>query len=229
MRSRSNSPAVAFLLVLVALLAAAAAVESAPLNPRLHPRLRAHQQLNKPASRKLRAAAGDEGDLLHVDPWVDPDDRLGAAPRVVHGRALRAEPAVPKPSAAAASAAASADAAAKPAATDKAAAAAKPAAPAKLNPETIGAALGALADAPANAPPDEAKLATFGIKRIESPEAELQDLLIGPDSGYDPMSFPWAEFGPANVSINIAFHRVLDVDLYSGGLAGGLHGDAWAH
>jgi hypothetical protein len=100
--------------------------------------------------------------------------------------------------------------------TDKAAAAAQPAAPAKLNPEAIAAALAALADAPPGALPDEAKLATFGIKRIESPEAELQELLIGPDSGYDRMSFPWAEFGPANVSISIAFHSVIDVNLYAG-------------
>jgi hypothetical protein len=213
-------------------------VESAPLHARpLHPRLRAHQQLNKPTTRKLRAAAGDEGDLLHVDMWVDADDRLGAVPRVVHGRALRAKLAQPKPAAAAAAAASTASAAkpatTKPAALDKAAAA-KPTAPSKLNPESIGATLGALSNAPANAPPDEAKLAAFGIKRIESPEAELQDLLIGPDSGYDPMSFPWSEFGPANVSINIAFHRVLNVDVHSGarttegvcGLCdgGGLHG-----
>jgi hypothetical protein len=123
-------------------------------------------------------------------------------------RALRAEPTTaPKPPAT--------SAAAKPAATDKAAAAAKPTAPPP-------------ADAPAGADaPDAnaAKLAAFGIKRVDSPEGELQELLIGPDSGYDHMSFPWAAFGPANVSINIAFHRVLDVDLYSG--AARLFGRCW--
>jgi hypothetical protein len=45
-------------------------------------------------------------------------------------------------------------------------------------------------------------------------EALLRKQLL---DDYDKMSFPWAEYGTANVSVSVVFHRVLDVNLYAGG------------
>jgi hypothetical protein len=45
-------------------------------------------------------------------------------------------------------------------------------------------------------------------------EAQLRERLLG--DNYDRLSFPWAEHGPANVSLSLVFYRVLHVDLYGG-------------
>eukprot|EP01025_Chloroclados_australasicus_P027860 TRINITY_DN2756_c0_g3_i1.p1 TRINITY_DN2756_c0_g3~~TRINITY_DN2756_c0_g3_i1.p1 ORF type:complete len:680 (+),score=63.39 TRINITY_DN2756_c0_g3_i1:76-2115(+) len=53
--------------------------------------------------------------------------------------------------------------------------------------------------------------------KIEDPFATVErDLRAFLLQDYDREIFPWAEEGPANVSINVNFHRVLDVDLSQG-------------
>jgi hypothetical protein len=49
-------------------------------------------------------------------------------------------------------------------------------------------------------------------------EAEIRKTLL---EDYDKLTFPWAEYGAANVSLNVVFHRVLDVNLYAGGCTAG--------
>ncbi|KAI8471945.1 MAG: neurotransmitter-gated ion-channel ligand-binding domain-containing protein [Monoraphidium minutum] len=44
-------------------------------------------------------------------------------------------------------------------------------------------------------------------------EALIREALL---DGYDALSFPWKQHGAANVSMNIVFNKVLNVDLYAG-------------
>jgi hypothetical protein len=50
----------------------------------------------------------------------------------------------------------------------------------------------------------------------KSIEGQLRERLLK-EEVYDRLSFPWAEHGPANVSLSLVFYRVLHVDLYGGG------------
>jgi hypothetical protein len=79
-------------------------------------------------------------------------------------------------------------------------AAARPAAKQTGTSAGAGAEAGAGADAAGPAEPANA-------------EAEVRKQLL---DDYDKMSFPWAEYGTANVSMSLVFYRVLDVNLYAG-------------
>ncbi|KAF8055997.1 CHRNA7 [Scenedesmus sp. PABB004] len=68
-----------------------------------------------------------------------------------------------------------------------------------------------------NATAEEARLAALPVGSTTEVVAEtvLRASLL---EGYDANVFPWAEAGPANVSVNLALHKILDVDLYGGTL-----------
>ncbi|GBF97408.1 hypothetical protein Rsub_09573 [Raphidocelis subcapitata] len=91
--------------------------------------------------------------------------------------------------------------------------AAPPAAWAKPQPAG-GASGGDGGPAPAKAPVRAVNnTAADDIEPRSSIEGQIKEELL---DGYDKMNYPWEEHGPCNVSLNIVFNKVLNVDLYGG-------------
>jgi len=133
----------------------------------------------------------------HLQQQISAAKPAAANPRALTPK-LAAAPAARMPVTAAAPAAAP-----KPVAAGPAAAAAAAAAPL------------ALAQGPATALDKGPATSAEPPTAFQTQEADLRRAVL--NDSYDKMSYPWAEYGPANVSLSVVFHRVLDVNLYAGG------------